>query len=276
MSLYKSIKNALAGIPFLANLRIPLLAFGCQHGMSALQRSYKMTRIVHPETLALLQSGKPVIYAIYHGRMGGILSLPNRAKTTILISQSSDGEMVARAMTGQGFLVARGSPAKGAMFAAKTMLNQARKGNSVVMTVDGPRGPAFEVKVSVIRLAQVSQLPIVPVMCDSLFSKYLPSWDSFMYPHFFTTMLCLYDKPVRISKDADAESAARELEECMKGWRLQVDEWRDGPDKVALHKRLLGAGWTLHQSEKGRSVALLNEVNPTGSVPKQLQEYLVH
>ena len=244
-----------------------MLALGCEHGMSALQRSYKMRRVMHPETLALLASGKPVIYAIYHGRMGGILSIPNRAKTTILISQSRDGEMVARAMTGQGFLVARGSPAKGAMFAAKTMLNQARKGNSVVMTVDGPRGPAFEVKVSVIRLAQVSRLPIIPIMCDSLNCKRLPSWDSFMYPHFFTTMLCMYDAPITIAKDADADQSAASLQLLMNGLRAKSDEWTGAKDKNALVDSLVASGWVLEQSEKLHSVANLNVVNvPAASV----------
>jgi lysophospholipid acyltransferase (LPLAT)-like uncharacterized protein len=141
------------------------------------------------------------------------------------------------------------------------MLAQAKKGNSIVMTVDGPRGPALIVKNAVIRLAQVSQLPVVPIMCDSLHNIRLSSWDSFMYPHFFTTMLCMFDQPFSVSKEDDVDAAARKLEERMDQMRERQELWRTASDKNSLTQNLLDNGWVMHQSNRLQSVSNLDKID---------------
>ena len=142
MSKYKQFKKWLATTP-IGELRIPVLGWGCDTGMTLLQLSWTMTDEFDPRAQQLIDSNTAVIYAIYHGRMAGLLHLPGRERTSILISNSRDGEMVARSMLAQGFLVSRGSPTHGALQAAKSMLKLLATGKNVVVTVDGPRGPAM-------------------------------------------------------------------------------------------------------------------------------------
>lgn len=87
-------------------------------------------------------------------------------------------------------------------------------------------------------------------------------------------MLCLYDQPVWIPRDADPEVEALKLEQSMTALRERTDLWREGPDQSALLDSLLGDGWVKHQSEKGRSVANLNLINPTGVRVREAQPHL--
>jgi len=228
MGLYRNIKLQAAKIPIVHHARIPVLAFCCRNGIAALQASWKMNKVFSPAAQALIDSGKPIIYAVFHGRMFGMLSIPNRERTLILISESRDGEMIARAMTSLGFCVARGSIAHGAFRAAKTMLANLRAGKNVVITVDGPRGPALEVKPAVIRLAQTSQVPIIPMVSDARRKKHYKSWDSFMFPHFFNQTLCIYGEPIHVPPEASIEDQAAALGTVMEKLRSDAKMWADG------------------------------------------------
>lgn len=233
MSKYKQFKKWVATTP-VGQLRIPVLGWGCDTGMTLLQISWKMTDEFEPRAKQLIDSKTPVIYAIYHGRMAGLLHLPGRERTSILISNSRDGEMVARAMLSQGFLVSRGSPTHGALQAAKSMLKLLSTGKNVVVTVDGPRGPAMEMKPAVIRLAQKSGCPIIPVLMDAKHVKIMGSWDHFMFPHFFTHMRCFYGEPMtvpRSSSDEAIEQYRVELDLRMQEMTAKADAWAARAEK---------------------------------------------
>jgi hypothetical protein len=157
-----------------------------------------------------------------------MLSIPNRERTLILISESRDGEMIARAMTGLGFRVARGSSKQGAFRAAKTMLANLRTGKNVVFMVDGPRGPSLAVKPAVIRLAQTSQVPIIPMAADARHKKYFRSWDTFMLPHFFSQTLCIYGDPFFVPPESSVEDQVSALSEIMRKMRAEARQWAEG------------------------------------------------
>ncbi len=187
-----------------------------------------MTDEISPATKELLDKKSPVIFAIYHGRMAGLLALPDRARTSILISNSRDGETIARAMIAQGFLVTRGSATHGALKAAKDMLRLLKSGKNVVVTVDGPRGPAMTVKPAVIRLAQKSGVPIVPMVADAKHVKIWHSWDRFLFPHFFTSMRCFYGEPFKVNSDitdANVDELLLELDKQMQTLVAKAAAW---------------------------------------------------
>jgi lysophospholipid acyltransferase (LPLAT)-like uncharacterized protein len=226
--MYRALKKWV-GRTWLGELRVPVLSWGCDAGMDLLQLSWKMSSDMPETTRALINSERAVIYAVYHGRMAGILSIPDRAKTSILISNSTDGEMVARAMIKQGFLVSRGSPTHGALRAGKDMLRTLKAGNNVVVTVDGPRGPAMEMKPAVISLAQRSQAPIVPLMMDAKHVRNFGSWDRFKFPHFFTSVRCFYGEPFVVPADTSIETSRAELDQQMCRLREIGEQWAREP-----------------------------------------------
>ena len=112
---------------------------------------------------ALYQDGKRVIIAFWHARQ---LMMPLTYRGTlahILISQHQDGEIIARIVERFGFRAVRGSSTRGGVEALRELIRLGRSGVDLVVTPDGPKGPAQVAKMGVIQLARVSKLPIIPL-----------------------------------------------------------------------------------------------------------------
>ena len=88
----------------------------------------------------------------------------NKEKTSILISNSSDGDIVAYSCEGLGFKTVRGSSnRRGAIQSTMKMVELLEQGECVALMVDGPNGPLHRVKNGVVRIAKLSGAPIVPM-----------------------------------------------------------------------------------------------------------------
>ena len=111
----------------------------------------------------LYREGKRVIIAFWHAHQ---LMMPLTYRGTgahILISQHRDGEIIARIVERFGFGAVRGSSTRGGVEALRELIRLGRSGVDLVVTPDGPKGPAQVVKMGVIQLARASGLPIVPL-----------------------------------------------------------------------------------------------------------------
>ena len=111
----------------------------------------------------MYRAGQRVIIAFWHARQ---LMMPLTYRGTlahILISQHQDGEIIARIVERFGFKAVRGSSTRGGMEALRELIRLGRAGVDLVVTPDGPRGPAHIAKMGVIQLARASGLPIVPL-----------------------------------------------------------------------------------------------------------------
>ncbi len=105
----------------------------------------------------------PVIIAFWHGRQL-MMPLAYRGKSaSILISQHRDGGIIANIMKQFGFDAIRGSTSRGGAQALRQLINVGRQGRDLVVTPDGPRGPACQVQLGVISLAKLTGFPIVPL-----------------------------------------------------------------------------------------------------------------
>ena len=107
---------------------------------------------------------KQCIIAFWHAHLLLMLHTkwrPRRA--VVMISQSKDGEYIARVFDHYGVESARGSSTRGGSAALREMIRHARAGKTIVFTPDGPKGPNRVVKEGVVAAAQVTGLPIVPI-----------------------------------------------------------------------------------------------------------------
>jgi lysophospholipid acyltransferase (LPLAT)-like uncharacterized protein len=112
---------------------------------------------------ALYKAGQRVIIAFWHARQ---LMMPLTYRGTlahILISQHQDGEIIARIVERFGFKAVRGSSTRGGTEALRGLIRLGRAGVDLVVTPDGPKGPAQIAKMGVIQLARASELPIIPL-----------------------------------------------------------------------------------------------------------------
>lgn len=219
--------------PALDTLRLDMLTLGSHHGMNFLSNSYRTIRVIAPGAQSYIDGTslkRPAIYAIFHGRMVGLLGLQPRRQVTILVSDSRDGEIVSRALLSIGFSIARGSIKRKAVQGAKALVDAARQGQSIAFMVDGPRGPAHEIKPGLIRLAEITQLPIIPFVCRSRSNWWFPSWDKFMGSLWSTPTIHVFGEPVTVpagASEADRKHLLASLQSSMDSMREEAERlWR--------------------------------------------------
>lgn len=156
----------------------------------------------------------PAIYAVWHGWQYNLGCIFPREKLNILISQSNDGEIVAQIAQNFGLRTIRGSMGRGGMKATREILKALEEGQNVAYTVDGPRGPGFKVKEGVIRIAQISQKPIIPVYGDATFRWEFNSWDNYQVPLPFSKIPMNFGEPIVVPEgDEYIEEYRHKLED---------------------------------------------------------------
>jgi lysophospholipid acyltransferase (LPLAT)-like uncharacterized protein len=140
--------------------------------------------------------GKPVkenyIGALWHNRLlifPFVLRrfFPNRHGAA-LISASRDGDLLADAIKRFDFDVVRGSSSRLGASAILQLTDVLASGRDVVITPDGPRGPAYELGPGIIFLAQKSGAPVLPVNMEYSSCWRLKSWDRFILPRPFSNV----------------------------------------------------------------------------------------
>ena len=90
---------------------------------------------------------------------------------------------------------------KGGAKAFIKMVKSINRGESIAITPDGPKGPKEKVKDGVIKLAQVTGAPIVPLVWSTKKRKSITSWDNFLIPYPFSKGLYLFGRPIYINRD---------------------------------------------------------------------------
>ena len=150
--------------------------------------------------------GKPVdqnyIGALWHNRL---LIFPfvlqrffSNRRGAALISASRDGDLLADAIARFGFDVVRGSSSRLGASAILQLTDVLASGRDVVITPDGPRGPAYELGPGIIFLAQKSGAAVLPVNMEYSRCWRLKSWDRFILPRPFAKIRVIIGHPHRV------------------------------------------------------------------------------
>lgn len=233
------LRNLITKIPILDQFRLTFLSDCIYFALSRMDRSYDVTRVFPDSVKPFIEGDQQCIFAIYHGRMVGLLQLAPRDKYCILMSQSRDGEIACRGVNKMGLQSIRGSSARGAVQATKQMLRAAKKGFSLVVTVDGPRGPLHDLKTSTIRLAEMTGLPIVPSVTSSRNYTKMWGWDEFNLSHQGSGLAMLFAEPVYVPRglsDEERETYRAQMDKDMTHLRLCSEEyWTATNQKQEIH-----------------------------------------
>jgi lysophospholipid acyltransferase (LPLAT)-like uncharacterized protein len=135
-----------------------------------------------------------------------------------LISASRDGELLADAIKRFGYDVVRGSSSRLGASAILQLSQTLASGRDVVITPDGPRGPAYELGPGVVFLAQKSGAAVVPVNIEYSSCWRLKSWDQFILPRPFAKVHVIIGSPhhVELSDTPEQFEAERQrLQQAM-------------------------------------------------------------
>jgi len=122
-----------------------------------------------------------------------------------LISASHDGDLLADGVRRFGYDVVRGSSSRLGASAILQLAQVLASGGDVVITPDGPRGPAYELGPGIIFLAQKSGAAVVPMNLEYSRCWRLGSWDRFIVPRPFAKVRVLINRPHRVGSTATPE-----------------------------------------------------------------------
>ncbi len=170
--------------------------------------------------------GKNFIYAFWHGRQFLLFHYHRNSGVVIPASESRDGEIQAGILRWFGFDVVRGSSKRKGDRALLGMVDGLRRGKTVALAVDGPRGPLYEAKQGVVYLAGKLGKPIVPVATSARRYWILEKiWDRYLLPVPFTKGVVLYGDPIMVNgiSEEELEGKRRQLEAALNGLMARAD-----------------------------------------------------
>lgn len=141
--------------------------------------------------LAALAGDRPAIIALWHEHLALIPALaqivrrlPNYRPVPVhvLVSHHRDGRFIGAAVRRFGVETVLGSSSRGGTAALRTLLGLLGRGQIIIITPDGPRGPRRQAAPGVAQLAALSGAPVVPVAARTGRGIQLRTWDRMTIP----------------------------------------------------------------------------------------------
>ena len=164
------------------------------------------------ENIADLQKKNlPLIFIFWHRHILFVIHQFKNTGARPLISLSSDGELVAAVAEEFGMKPIRGSSSKGGARAFLNMVRSVQEENAqVLITADGPKGPARRIKDGTVQLAVKTGAYVIPISWSGSRVKVLEkSWDRFLIPLPFGRIHFAYGQPLRSSTPATRPACSR-------------------------------------------------------------------
>jgi lysophospholipid acyltransferase (LPLAT)-like uncharacterized protein len=183
--------------------------------------TFRLTVENEKDWLDYLKGGGVVLLCTWHQQFFSAIRYFQKykiLKPSIMISQSSDGEVVAGVAKLTGWHAVRGSSSKNGRKALSIIIAKLKETKLAAHILDGPRGPAGEVKAGAIRLAHAADAVIVPFHVTAKSAWYFNSWDKFFLPKPFSRVSLQFGKAIKFDKVTDPasfEAQRKQLEEIM-------------------------------------------------------------
>lgn len=155
----------------------------------------------------------PSIVAFWHGEMLPVWFAFRALRPVALVSSSKDGSLLSRLLQDWGYGVVLGSSSKGGKEALEQLVHEASS-RVVLITPDGPRGPAHQAKPGAIVAAQRAAVPLILVRMSASRSRtFERSWDKFQLPMLFASIDLYVDQHWTIPIDASRELVEASINE---------------------------------------------------------------
>jgi lysophospholipid acyltransferase (LPLAT)-like uncharacterized protein len=178
----------------------------------------------HEKMFDAAKNKTPLICVFWHNRlmmMPFFTHKPTRIYPNynfmILASRHGDGKFVGRTMEKLGMMPIYGSSKDGRKSSRgidigsfRKIFDGLKKGYSIGITPDGPRGPNQKINGEIVNIARIAGAEILPISCSSSRFKQLNTWDQFKLPLPFST-LCYYcdEKSFYVDRNSTEEEVER-------------------------------------------------------------------
>ena len=135
-----------------------------------------------------------------------------------MVSKSDFGEIMALIAKRMGFTPVRGGSSMAGAEALSEVIDYIRTHEKIFfgLTVDGSRGPIYEVKKGIIIIAKESGVPIYPVRAIAKRKIDLGTWDKTTFPFPFNELAFFFGAPILVPKNAtpdEVDAKRQELED---------------------------------------------------------------
>lgn len=175
-------------------------------------RSLRISESGRDQAARLESSGNVIMFPVWHDELFLLTHMCGDLRLVTIVSQSADGDYLARLQTRMGIKTIRGSSSRGGVKALLQAASFMRKDRyHCCITVDGPRGPRRVAKPGAVILAFRSSAYILPVRVFMKHRKCFASWDRFQLPWPFTRVHVAWGQPYRVEiADLSDDSLRRE------------------------------------------------------------------
>lgn len=174
--------------------------------------------------------GRPAVFAFWHEclpLMPALWMLAQRerqgqrggGRMHVLVSRHKDGRLIGGIMRGFGVEVVHGSTARGRVqrggaASLRVLVTALEGGGQVVITPDGPRGPARQAAPGVAQLAALADVPIVPCAARTNRIRRLGTWDRMILPLPFGRGVLVCGTPIAVPRTG-WDTAIGEIESAL-------------------------------------------------------------
>jgi hypothetical protein len=151
----------------------------------------------HLRAAARLSPSGSIVVCLWHQSLLAVAGTHRGLRIAAVASLSGDGAIIADVLGRFGMRTVRGSAARGGPRAAKELMTLVDDGWLLCFAVDGPRGPAKEVKPGPVDFAGRHGLPILPVAVRAVADvRFKRAWDRFRLPLPRTHLAVAYGAPL--------------------------------------------------------------------------------
>jgi lysophospholipid acyltransferase (LPLAT)-like uncharacterized protein len=182
----------------------------------------------HEHLDSIVVSGKRAIFTCWHSCILTATWYWRGRGIVVMSSVSRDADYTSRVVKRFGYGTARGSSTRGGGRALAQMAQCLENGIEVGLTIDGPRGPAYQAKPGAVTLARHTSQAILPFHIALRRHIGLPSWDRLQLPLPFSRALMQIAKPVYVPRDANGEriaAAQADLQSTLDKLRSDGESW---------------------------------------------------
>jgi 3-deoxy-D-manno-octulosonic-acid transferase len=172
-----------------------------------------------------MRTNHPCIITFWHGQFMLIPGFcPRDIPVRIMVARHGDGELIGEALKKFDMELIRGAGAggrggdRGGAQAFREAIHALENGYSVPMTSDVPPGPARKAGMGIVKLAQLSGRPILPVAAASSRYYCMDTWSRMTINLPFSRIGIAVGEPIRVAADADTremETARKAVEDSL-------------------------------------------------------------
>jgi len=177
----------------------------------------------------LLKKNKnqPLLICIWHSRLIFFPRFFKYIKYPVwgISSTHKDSEILARVLKSWGINLIKGSSTRGWINVIKQMSKLFKKENAtIIVTVDGPKGPRKVAKEGSIKLAKKHNVPIVAASAISSSYWELPSWDQTKIPKPFSTIYVKFDEYYFNNDQINSKNISKYIDDNQNQLTKEIDK----------------------------------------------------